>query len=291
MKNELTDFFTRFHYEADDTAFLLQLYDRIMANAGCRTLWEEAVAAYRENIGCDFGPLLERADLVAETLGVHAYSAEFLLAVCLTGRMRQAYAERGISEKIFEDTVLDLRYKLDECKLVTGIIGSFVANWFAGFFHLTRFCLGRLQFEVTRFREHFESGGRKLEPESPVINVHIPRSLVPLDETLCEESFRMAKAFFAGETGENCAFVCHSWLLYPENRTILSPRSNIYKFMSRFTIIKSGIDKHRSDLWRLFDTKEKNPARLPADTSARRAYIDHLKKGGNVGWGYGVFFL
>jgi hypothetical protein len=59
--------------------------------------------------------------------------------------------------------------------------------------------------------------------------------------------------------------------------------------MARFDIYRWGVHGgHSSDLWRLFDTKEMNPDRLPIDSSLRRAYVDHLKKGGKTGWGYGV---
>ena len=70
---------------------------------------------------------------------------------------------------------------------------------------------------------------------------------------------------------------------------MLPHTSNVYRFMKRFDIIRSGINRSKGDLWRLFDTDEKDPDKLPADTSLRRAYVDRLKNGGNVGWGFGVF--
>ena len=53
-------------------------------------------------------------------------------------------------------------------------------------------------------------------------------------------------------------------------------------------IVESGVNRRGGDLWRLFDTDEKDPEKLPADSSMRRAYVSHLKNGGNVGWGFGV---
>lgn len=150
--------------------------------------------------------------------------------------------------------------------------------------------LGRLQFEIINFGRNYQRLGKSLTPESKVINIHIPRTLTPLDSNSCEAAYKQAKEFFKDDIGENCAFVCYSWLLYPENKNILPEHTNIYKFMSQFEIIDLGIDKSRSDLWRLFDTDEKKPDRLPTDTSARRLFVDHLKKGGKMGWGYGVFF-
>ena len=105
------------------------------------------------------------------------------------------------------------------------------------------------------------------------------------------ESYRRAKAFYRAQVGEEAAFYCHSWLLYPENFQILSPQSNTYRFMAQYDIIQSGINRNGEDLWRLFDTQEQHWARLPADTSMRRAYVEHIRRGGKTGWGLGVFFL
>ena len=57
--------------------------------------------------------------------------------------------------------------------------------------------------------------------------------------------------------------------------------------MSEFDVVEWGYNEGQ-DLWRLFDTQEMNPDRLPTDTTLRRAYAEHLKRGGRVGWGYGV---
>ena len=176
-------------------------------------------------------------------------------------------------------------------KAVKGVVGSFVAPWFDGFFNMTRFALGRLQFEIVNFGHHYEKDGVVLTPESRVINVHIPRTGTPLDVAACDDAFARAKVFFAAQTGDVCAFVCHSWLLFPTHEQMLSHTSNTYRFMKRFDIFAAGTSKEREDLWRLFDTDEKRWDKLPADTSLRRAYVEWLKDGGAVGWGHGVYIL
>jgi hypothetical protein len=186
----------------------------------------------------------------------------------------------------------DLKYKLDECLLVYGIVGSFVAKWFVGFFNLTRFGIGRLQFEVIPFRDNYNKNGIVLTPDSKVINIHIPRSNEPLTEEVCMESYREAKAFFKSEIEmDPCPFVCDSYLLYSENEKFLPPQTNTYRFFKSFEILSARPDKERSNLWRIFDTFEKNIDRLPADTTMRRAYIEHLKKGGKLGRGRGILFI
>ena len=291
MKNYLYDFLKKCEYSESDIAFLTDTYERIASHAEASALWEQAIGLYRENIRCDFKQILSLANRAAELLSIHKYTAELLIFLCLTQRLREEYETRGVDVKIFHNTVLDLKYKNEECKLVKGVVGSFVAEWFFKFFDMTRFALGRLQFQIIDLAHTYERDGVMLTPETKVIDVHIPRSLQPLDEKSCDKAFAQAKAFFADEIGDVCAFVCHSWLLFPEHETILSHGSNVYRFMKRFDIIKSGYSHSKGDLWRLFDTDEKDPEKLPADTSMRRAYVNHLKNGGKVGWGFGVFLL
>ncbi len=291
MKSYLHEFLQTCGYASEDCALLTGTYEKIHSYPKTTELWEKAVALYRENVNCDLREVLSLADRAGALLGIHPYTAELLIFLCLTQRLREEYENRGVDTSIWFDTVLDLKYKNEECKLVKGMVGTFVAEWFFKFFDMTRFALGRLQFQVIDFAHEYEKNGVKLTPHSKVIDVHIPRSLKPLDEKSCDEAFARAKAFFADEIGGTCAFVCHSWLLYPEHETMLSHSSNVYRFMKRFDIVRSGISYSKGDLWRLFDTDEKDPEKLPADTSMRRAYVRHLKNGGKTGWGFGDFIL
>ena len=291
MRRYLGEFFERFQYVQEDASFLLAAYDRIAASEEMHKRWQEALRLYDEDILCDYSQVISIADVVAENLSLNEYTLELLVFICLTKRAEEVYRERGLAPEIFYNTMLDLRYKLEECKAVYGVVGTFVASWFAGFFRLTRFALGRLQFEIIDFGDTYEKNGRCLPPDSKVINIHIPRTGTPMDPNSCDEAFAMAKEFFKREVGDPTPFVCSSWLLYPENKDILPETSNTYKFLMRFDVYNHRITKDGSNLWRLFDTKETNPDRLPTDTSFRRRYVEHLKKGGKLGSGKGVFFL
>ena len=291
MRNWLVKFLEDFSYESADAALLLTAYDRIQADEKAAALWQEALRLYEADLMCDYRRILELADETAELLSLQEYTLELLIFICLSKMLEKRYAQAGLNREIWYNSMLDLRYKLEECKAVYGITGSFVASWFAGFFRMTRFALGRLQFEIIDFDRGYEKNGNRLEEGSKVINMHIPRTGTPLDPESCDQAFAMAKEFFKGQVAEPAPFVCHSWLLYPENKNILSEHSNTYRFMERFDIFSSSINKDRSSLWRLFDTKETRLDKLPVDTSFRRRYVEHLKKGGKVGSGYGVFFL
>ena len=90
--------------------------------------------------------------------------------------------------------------------------------------------------------------------------------------------------------GEDIAFVCNSWLLFPRHLEMLSERSNIRRFISDYEIISSGEYASYGEVWRLFDVMYNgNADDLPADTSLRRAYVDLIRRGERTGWGRGIF--
>lgn len=289
MKPYLTQLFEVCEFAKCDADELSAVYDRVVANETANDCFLKAYEEY-EQPTCDYGRMIALADDAAKALDVHEYTTELLVFCCLSKRLRERYRERGIDEAVFWNSMVDLRCKADECRAVKGVCGSFVAWWFEGFFNMTRFAFGRLQFELVPFERHYEKDGKRLSPDSKVINVHIPRTGTPLVKDSCDEAYRRAAAFFADQIEGDIAFVCHSWLLYPENETILTKKSNIVRFMKQYDILDVGIDKNKADLWRLFDTEEQHPDRLPTDTTARRLYVQHIKAGGKLGWGFGVFF-
>ncbi|MBE6697428.1 MAG: hypothetical protein E7581_02785 [Ruminococcaceae bacterium] len=295
MKDYLSWFFANFSYDAADSAALLAAYDKLMANPEAAALLEGAIATYEADINCDYNALTAQSKKAARLASIHNHTTDLLLFICLSKHLRELYAQRGIDDAIWHDTVLDLKYKLEECKLVRGVRGMFVAFWMPGWFKMTRFALGRLQFEIVDFGREYQKDGITLGKESKVLNMHIPRSGLPLSKELYEDSFARAKAFFQKQLPpDQCPdgkvpFVCHSWLLYPRMTEFVSERSNVLRFMKEFEIL-SWDDSDGESLWCLFDTAERNPDRLPTNTSLRRAFVQRLKSGGRVGWGYGILF-
>ena len=268
--------------------------EKIYANEEAKALFAGAVDDYERDIHSNYTELREAAKRAGEIVGVHAYSAELLLFICFSKHLRELYRLRGISDRIWFDSMSDLKWKLWECKAVKGIWGSFVAGWFPGFFNLTRFALGRLQFEIVAFDGEYEKNGRSLKKGDKVINVHIPRTLTPLDKESRDDAYAQAAEFFRDMTdGAPIAFVCSSWLLYPEAEKILPAHSNIRGFMADYDMIRSKVngEGEYGDMWRLFDmdfTGDLND--YPEDSSLRRAYKKFLLDGNRTGSGYGVFF-
>lgn len=291
MKNYIAGFLPEQGYTTEDGEYLLSIYDKIAENDKALAVWEEALALYDESVECDYKKILKLADNVAYMLKFHPFTAELLVFICMSKKLKERYIERGISLDIFSDTVKDLRYKMAKGKRTYGVVGFFSSSWFIGFFNLTRFCLGRLQFEIIDFDAEYNKDGHILTPETKVINVHIPGSEKPFTPEACEEAYHLAKEFFAGQVDDPTPFVCDSWFLFPEHETLLPNTSNIYKFYKRYDVFDWTYDNKGGDLWRIFGTFERNLDRLPADTSMQRAYIDYLKNGGTPGSGRGIFFI
>ena len=185
-----------------------------------------------------------------------------------------------------------MRWKLRECMDCEEVWGTFVPHWYRGFFEMTRFGLGRFQFEKTDFdADYYEKCGNTLKRGDTVINFHIP-SAGPLTDEKRLDSYKQAYKFFGGKDGEPMAFVCGSWLLYEGHREFLPENSNILRFMDDFDIIRSADREKFSDGWRVFGKYSNGPVEdLPEDTSIRRAFKQRLQQGKPTGYGYGVFFF
>ncbi len=289
MREYLAAFFEEFGYDTNDADALIAVYDKITSDYKTKSILDNILSEYEKNIRFDYEKnVFERTREISELLSIHNFTVDLLIFICMSKHLKNEYDLRKIDLQIYKDSMLDLKYKLDECKIVKGICGSFVAPWFNGFFDLTRFAFGRLQFEVIKTWQDYEKHGVKLiAGKSKVINVHIPRTGTPLDKESCDKAYARAREFFKDEVGENGAFVCFSWLMYPGTFNIIPKNSNTYRFVSEYDIIGSE-DNDGDDLWRLFDTDEKNPDMLPCDTSMRRAFVDHIKTGGRLGNGFGV---
>ena len=290
MRDYLKNFLIDYNYADSDAKFLINLYDTITNNRTSFSLLNKACELYLDCDNFDFDKCASISKEIARLINVSYYSTDLLLLVLLSFRAKKFYIQKNISDKIFYDTMLDIRYKLEECKLCKGVIGTFVFWWFNGYFNLKRFAFGRLQFEIKELPEDFVSKDVFLPKGSKVINTHIPRSGMPLDEDSCNQSFLMAKNFFRDEfNSQKVPFICHTWLFYSGFVNLLQENTNLYKFCKRFTIYKED-ETSGQDLWRFFDTEEKDFKKLPTNTSLRKRYVEYLLNGGKTGSGLGIYF-
>ncbi len=294
MKEYLKQFLVDFEYKESDASFLLSEYEKIASHRDANSTFNKIIADYEKSIHIDYyKDVLVKAQSAGTDAGVHPYTSGLLIFMCLSKHLKELYDERGISEQIYHDSMLDLRYKLEECKLVKNIIGSFVAWWFPGFFDMTRFALGRLQFEMSTYNgEDYEKNGKKLVKGDKVIGVHIPRSETPVTKEATDDAYAQAAKFFIDEIpNKQVVFVCHSWLLYTATLEVFPKHSNTYRFIHEFDVTWDSHDKEGeyNDAWRLFDMDYTgNVNDYPENTSMRRAYKQYLLDGGRTGEGFGI---
>ena len=221
---------------------------------------------------------------LSELADCDPYTADMAIALYAATPLREAYASRGLDDALFLGVLEDLRCKLMECRNVKGVWGTFVMHWYPGFYQMTRFVLGRLQYEYREMPVDMNGFTKGQQ----VLNCHIPSS-GPLTDESVDDSLRRAYEFF-GIKG-TMAVICSSWMLYPPHNEELFPEgSNLRRFYDRFTVISERIFDEPRDAWRVFGTMDLDLQKLPTDTALRRNLHRYLSAGKKMGSGLGVLF-
>ncbi len=224
---------------------------------------------------------------LSEKTDLHQYTVEMLHLLFCIDRLKGIYKEKGYSEELLKDSMADLRYKLEECKAVHGIWGTFVFWWFKRFYECKTFKLGRLEFEWEElefdYNETLKKGAR-------VINCHIP-SAGPLHSELVEQALAKAYEFYGfTERRETMPVVCESWMLYPPHYELFPNGGNMRNFFDRFDVYKHWEDAKNEDAWRIFNRADHDYESFPQDTELRRNFYRYLNDGKKMGSGYGILF-
>jgi len=280
-----------FEYPTEATEEIWNTFEKVFSKLQNVKDLDICLQAYETDCEKGFFELLALCARVAEEMQVNVYTLYMAALMLFAEVARKHYEKQGFSKELWKNNFMDLTYKLQECKLVKGVWGTFVPDWFHRFYNVSRFAFGKLQFESITFGRVYEKNGVKLTEDSVVINMHIPRTGKGLFPQDVEDSCEAADRFYKEKLGlKQVVFVCHSWLLYPANKELLKPTSNLYSFISRFDLIEVEDSQDYHEVWRLFDKEYTgDPSLLPADTSFRRGYIEKMRKGEKTGAAYGVF--
>ena len=230
---------------------------------------------------------------MAEKTGLSIYTVNFIFLVFASERMLADFRKKSISDELFWDTIMDLKYKADECKNVKGVWGTFVEFWYDIFFRLDLYKLGRLEFERYRYSgEPYTWGGIAVNKGDTVYGVHIP-SCGSLKKELRMDSYKRAYDFFYEERGGGpLVLTCHSWLLYGDNRKIFPAHLNMVDFMNDWDLIKSEDSDEFHDAWRIFSRDfDGDVSKLPQETTQQKAMAKWLESGGKTGEGFGILIF
>ena len=205
---------------------------------------------------------------------------------------RKKYADLGISQQVFLDTMLCIPRFLRETKDLLGRSAYDRGFWTWRQTGCLLFRLGTLEFEF-RYLCDGEPLPRDLVPGDPVLDIHIPSDARISPDSL-GDSYRRARAFFKGETqGPWCshapkAILCASWLLAETLQKLLPETSGIRIFAADYEIFSRCEDSDSFYRW-LYQLPRPVPFReLPERTGLQRALKAHLLSGGHMGMAHGI---
>ena len=187
------------------------------------------------------------------------------------------YQEKGISDRVFFDTMGCFTRFIEECREITGSPAFDREWWTARQISGELFRIGTLEYEMKN------NGGR------PVISMHIPSDAV-LTAGSCDSSVGEARIFFAEHFPEygDRDYICHSWLLAPELKQLLPENSRILAFQRKFRMIEVNYQEDDYIQW-VFKTRGIPTADLPEKTLLQRNMKRYLLEGGKVGEGLGIW--
>lgn len=204
------------------------------------------------------------------------------------------HRQRGVSKKISQATMADIGRHVRIHEARHGIPGLADPSWLwlhaRGMIHQ----LGRLQFERAALggttSRALQAQGFDYQHREPCLAVHIPSFMGPMTPAACDESFALARDFYATHYPEE-AFrlaVCKSWLMDRQLAAFLPETSNIAQFQQRFGIAYTPEQPDdRDTLEFVFRTPDVPLDRLPQRTTLERAVVRHLQEGGHFYGGMG----
>ncbi len=303
MRTYFENFLKEYNYPEASWEVLISAFDKLEKQDEFNLLIENF---FKTNP--DFRAIMKA---LCEKTDLNLYTGYGVLFICLSKETKEVCKNWNWTDDMYRRGMLDIMLQTCECYEVKKVWGLMGEGWMHGIVTGTVVSIGRLQFVAKPYDgEDIEVAGYKLTKGTPVITVHIPGSGESFDEKARMDAYHEAYEFYSNADGKNpcfsrwsdyentdntpCFFYCQSWLVFPPNREILSPKSNIISFMNEFKIIDTIVfteEEIRQDLWRIFGyMAEDEPfENLPEKTSLQRAYKKFLLDGNMPGQGIGVF--
>ncbi len=277
-------------YAEEHKKEIIAAIEKLIANNEANKMFEAIRRLY--NRGKNFGDFEDKIKELEEVSGIHEYTLKLIVLLSCTEKLYKRYKAEGIDTEIFFESMIDLKVKNLECVDNYGFCGTFVGGWFKGFFDMTRFKLGRFEYDVTKFEfSKYAIEGDTIKRDMYCLGMHIPSHLESLTEEVRLDSYKKAYNFFKDKFQTKYMYVlCGSWLLYPDNEKLLPKGSKTVEFLKDFDIIQYNVKYDFGDQWRVFgiEHKESEPKDLPRNTSMQRAFAEWLESGNKTGSGTGL---
>ena len=246
---------------------------------------DELVAAKNEALG-----YLEKAQQPAQT-EKDPYMLHLLFWLHCIPYLEQHYLRLGIENRVLVNSLMDLTYKVRECKKEFGCCGVSTPRFYQ-IFRCELFGIGRLQYQTLVYeKEPYAAAGFALNPGDRVYGCHIPSS-GKLGVDACMDSLDRAYQLFKADLKDDILPVCCvSWLLYPPYaEKVFADGTNIKNFYRLFDVVYAtdwGQNFGISQI--VFDIPYSgNPDTMPQETSLQKRFVSYIKSGGSAGSGFGI---
>ena len=254
------------------------------SNGAMKSLSNE-IEAYK-SFDFDFSRTVSAAEIAANEVGVHPYSARLIYLTSLANFALPYFERVGLGKEEWYDSMCDFRWNAELCYTKTGVYGN-NSEWSKRFMTAERIAFGRLQYNCLEAGIEYKSENFDLKPDTFVITVHIPSDTrSPFSPENRMASYARASKFYKNRFADGrVIFRCGTWLLSPLHREILPEGSNIRSFLDEYELVPSSYHEGFDDLGRIFGVWSYNgdAETLPEDNSLRRAYKKHIMGGGKIG--------
>lgn len=286
MKNELIKYLADFDYPDEYKNVFIPAMDKLLASKEAANCISKHIEDYKRG-ELNWDMITDDSKKYAETVGIHKYTLRFLFYTALIPYSYRHFEEKGLGYTEWYDSMIDFKWKVDECVKCYGVVGVFV-NWFESFFSADRVTFGRLQFNLVDAGYDYKSCHFDIKKGEKLVTVHIPSDTrTPFNKENREAAYKRAAAHFSKILGKKeVIFRCGTWLLHPAHKDILPTTSNIRDFENDFEIDHNSFNPDGgSNIWRLFYVRDYSgdPDTLPESTSLMRIYKRFIKDGGVTG--------
>ncbi len=233
-------------------------------------------------------PYREFSLALSQESGVHIYTVELLMQLYAAQALYPVYQQRGYSDRMYWETMMDIPCKMQECFTVYGIWGTIAADWQQGFFRCKMFQLGRLQYEIFTLPIDYKN----YKAGHPAYNLHIP-SGGSMSPRSVMDSLQQAYEFFRPRLTDGILPVhLHSWLIYPGHYEVYGEGSNLRHFYDLFDVFEPSEKPKNPYLWRVFGIERCDDyTTLPEQTSLQRRFKEYLVSGKCMGAARGMLLF
>ena len=128
-KAYLENFMMDFDFPKEAQIELNGFYQKVFSDTANFQTLTSILDAYKASKNVDYRETLLACKNIAAQSNVSEYVIYALTLIMMTKIGKTHYQTEKIPDIVWKNNFLDLKYKLDECKLVKGVWGIFVPDW------------------------------------------------------------------------------------------------------------------------------------------------------------------